>query len=154
MARLPRPVAINEHLLPPQLRLLLRLVGDAAAYRLIEHRGGTSVKVPKRASAGHWLAELLGPVAFGRLVEEMASEVLHLPKYDAVLRQLRHRRVLELVGKHMVREVAAMTGYTTRQVINIRNQAEEDGWSAPVDPNQLDMFADLDSALEATETAK
>lgn len=125
---------VNVHRLPPQLRMLVRAIGEAAAFRLVESRGGVPLTVPKRAHAEHHLAELLGPVAFAQLVDGWGGLTLELPKYDAVLRQLRHQRVHELLRRHTTTEVALMTNYTKRQVINIKQSL------GPEALGQLDLF--------------
>jgi hypothetical protein len=121
----PDLTAINPLNLPPQLRKLMRVLGEAAAYKLVEQRGGSYVIVPKRFVAEHDLHEVLGTQAFMALIEACGSETLQLPKYDSVLRQVRHQRVMELLGKgYLLREVALKVNYTVRQVINIK-QAHE-----------------------------
>lgn len=142
-AAVPRPDLVNVDLLPPQLRELVRVVGDAAAFRLVEHRGGVALSVPKRVSPDHMLAELLGPVAFAQLVEAWGGEVLQLPKNDSVLRQLRHQRVHTLLlQRYTIRDVALKTNYTARQVINIKQALAAD---LPM-LQQGDLFADIGSA--------
>lgn len=136
---------VNVHLLPPQLRELVRVMGDAAAFRLVEHRGGTALSVPKRVSADHLLADLLGPVAFAQLVEARGGEVMQLPKNDSALRQARHQRVHELLlQRHTIREVALRTNYTARQVINIKQSL-----AADLAVSQGDLFADIVSGSTA-----
>jgi hypothetical protein len=118
-------------------------MGEAAAFRLVEHRGGTALSVPKRMSAEHMLAELLGPIAFAQLVDARGGEVLQLPKNDSVLRQVRHQRVHELLlQRHTIREVALRTNYTARQVINIKQALAAD--LAVI--QQGDLFADIVSS--------
>lgn len=125
---------VNLHLLPPQLKVLVRLMGLQPAMRLVEMRGGTRMIVPVHCRAEHWLNDVVGPVAFAALVADSAGVVMDLPKYDAVLRQWRHQQVHEL-SRHLTDgEVALRTGYTRRHVINIR-QAEAQAAGA-----QWDMF--------------
>ncbi len=125
MARKPASANINTHLLPPQLRVLVRVLGEPAAFRLVEHCGGGYLIVPKRFNPSHHLAELLGIEAYGKLIEEYGGHRLELTKYDAVLRQLRHQRVHSLIEQgYTIREVASATNYTTRQVINIKQAAD------------------------------
>lgn len=119
----PQPIAL--HKLPTQLRMLVRLMGEAAAFRLVEQRGGTPLTVPHRLSGrAHFdLAELIGPPALAALIAELPGQTLQLPKNDSLLRQLRHQRVCELRGQGLTQAAAARaTGYTVRQVINILNR--------------------------------
>lgn len=138
--RAPKPEFVNPHKLPPQLRMLVRVMGDAAAFRLVEELGGTPVSVPKRMSPEHRLADVLGPVAFAQLVDAYGGETLELPKYDSVARQARHQRVHELLRHHTINQVAVMAGYTKRHVINIKQAA------GPEVSAQGDLFEALDQA--------
>ena len=139
----PQLPSIALHKLPPQLRLLVRVMGEASAYRLVELRGGTPITVPQslHSPAGVALAELLGAAAAARLIDGLVGQTLQLPKNDSVLRQLRHQRVLELRGQGMrLAAVALATGYTVRQVINICNRngvIVEAGEEAPAPQHDL-----------------
>lgn len=133
------PVALNLRLLPPQLRELVRTMGEADAFRLVERRGGTTMRVPKRVSTRHWLLQIVSPQAFAQLVDGYAGMEIQLPKYDSVLRQIRHQRVHHLLSRHTVSEVALLTNYTTRQVFNIKRAA---GVAAGAAMPQRDLFAD------------
>jgi hypothetical protein len=122
-----RPQGIALHRLPPQLRVLARVMGEAAAYRLVQALGGTPLSVPASTDSGHFdrLVDICGSVAAAAaLVAELPGQRLELPKYDSVLRQLRHQRVVELrtLGKRLD-EIALATAYGKRQVINILNAA-------------------------------
>lgn len=134
-----KPRMVNEHLLPPQLRMLVRIMGDTAAYRLVQERGGGYLIVPVHVSPEHPLCELLGPAAFAALVRELGSQTLQLPKYDSVARQWRHQQVhaLREQGKTLC-QVALKTNYSMRQVINIMRDAEGDS------RQQIDLFASMD----------
>ena len=115
---------IALHKLPVQLRMLVRVMGEAAAYRLVQWRGGTpyTVSATMRSRQFAVLVEAVGIDAAGALVAELPGQTLQLPKYDAVLRQLRHQRVIELRGRGvLLAEVALATGYSVRQVINVIN---------------------------------
>lgn len=131
---------INNHLLPAALRELVRVLGEAAAFRLVERRGGSRLIVPKKVHPEHRLMDELGFKAFADLVDGYGGEVLELPKYDSVLRQIRHERVRKLRGEgKTVDRVAVETGYTRRQVFNIL--ADE---SALLPAAQMDLFGGAD----------
>ena len=136
---------INPLSLPPQMRMLMRVMGEAAAYKLIEQRGGSYVIVPTRLVPEHYLLEILGPQAFMALVEACGAQTLQLPKYDSVLRQLRHRRVMELLGKgFLLREVAVQVNYTVRQVLNIKQSSAPDDRQGGL----WDMFPEQGEVVE------
>jgi len=112
------------HKLPVQLRMLVRVMGEAAAYRLVQAWGGTPFTVPKSVRARQFarLADVVGVDAATALVAELPGETLQLPKYDGVLRQLRHQRVIDLRRQRLrLAEIALATAYSVRQVINILN---------------------------------
>ena len=133
---------IALHRLPVQLRMLVRLIGDAAAFALVHRRGGTPLTVPTKLSDGAELLDLVGPQAAAQLVAELRGQTLQLPKYDSVTRQLRHQRVVLLRGKgQKLREVALATGYTVRQVINVCNVSDV---AADAPAAQQELFADAD----------
>lgn len=127
---------INLDRLPAELRELVRVLGESAAFKLVERRGGGRLIVPKKVHPDHRLMDELGLKAFADLVAHYGSEVLELPKYDSVTRQLRHQRVrrLRVEGRTHDR-IAIETGYTRRQVINIL-AADDD----LVPSSQLDLF--------------
>lgn len=150
------PSAIALHRLPVQLRMLVRVMGEAGAFALVQARGGTPFTVPKHLHSAHGerLLDLCGsPDAAARLVAELPGETIQLPKYDAVLRQLRHQRVLQLrrEGRQLA-EIAMTVGYTVRQVINVLNagalRGELSEADAPAD-DQLDMFGHEDDLADA-----
>lgn len=118
--------SIALHKLPVQLRMLVRVLGEAPAYRLVEQRGGTPYTVPQSlfSPAGQVLAGMVGVAPAAALVADLPGQTLQLPKNDSLLRQLRHQRVLELRGQGIkLAAVALATSYTVRQVINICNRS-------------------------------
>lgn len=142
-----RPEYVHTHRLPPQLRMLVRAMGEAPAFRLVEHRGGTVLAVPKECSAEHWLFELVGPAAFAALVEAKGGETMELPKFDSVVRQYRHLRVRELLRWRTVNEVALEMNYSRRHVINISNAEKQER------SMQGDLFASIGDEADAEADA-
>ena len=116
-----QPGAINHSLLPGRLRDLVRVLGEALAFDLVQKRGGTRLIVPKRVSAPHPLLDELGLPGFIALVDAYGGEVINdLPKYDSVARQLRHERVRQIrAADKTIDQVARATNYSRRQVMNI-----------------------------------
>lgn len=133
---------INTLLLPDSLRELVRVLGEPAAFRLVELHGGGRLIVPKSVTPGHRLIDDLGLKTFCDLVEHYGGGVIDLPKYDAVLRQLRHQRVRSLRGDgHTHDRIAVLTGFSRRWVIKI---LEDDGDLYA--QSQADLFDDHDLA--------
>lgn len=140
--------SIALHKLPVQLRMLVRVMGEASAYRLVELRGGTPYTVPQSlfSPAGQVLVEMVGASPAAALIAELPGQTLQLPKNDSVLRQLRHQRVLELRAQGLkLATIALATGYTVRQVINI---CQRSGLGLllvdePTGPTQHDLWPEL-----------
>lgn len=130
---------INTALLPPALRELVRVLGEADALRLVGRTGGGRITIPKRnrVTAMHPLAVLLGEVGFGKLVAEYEGETLELPNADAYLRELRHEQVRQLRTQGLSMDgIARETGYSRRHVINILHGDTE------ADVFTMDLFED------------
>lgn len=136
---------INIDRLPAELRELVRVLGEAAAFKLVERRGGSRLIVPKKVHPDHRLMDELGLKAFADLVAHYGSAVLDLPKYDGVVRQVRHQRVRLLRGQGKTHDrIAVETGYTRRHVINILAGDDD-----VVSRAQLDLFGEPVEAAEA-----
>lgn len=129
---------INLDRLPGALRDLVHALGEPAAFRLVERRGGGRLVVPKKVHPDHSLMDELGLKIFADLVAAYGGEVLDLPKHDSVVRQIRHQRVRRLRAEGITMDrIAVATGYTRRQVINILG-ADVDRM---FDERQADLFA-------------
>ena len=156
---LPSQGVVTTRLLPPLLRRLMAVIGEALAYRLAEALGGTVIHVPTRVTPNcvhHPVFAIIGAEAFARWVEEWGGDRMLVPKADSVLIQLRHRRVCELAHEARMTgrglsSVALATGYSIRQVFNILSDAAEA--QAEVERHaeyQWDLFADALVGLGAT----
>lgn len=142
--RPPAEGSINLDLLPASLRELVRVVGFIPAMRLVQCRGGQSIMVPKRLDmqnptpAARRLLDDLGSLqALAALIDWRGGEWIdHLPKYDAVARQLRHEHVRQLRRDGFTcNEIAAATGYSKRWVIEVIGLEERDA-------RQWDLFGE------------
>lgn len=139
-AQMPSPGAVELHLLPPQLRLLVRAIGEEAAFKLALERGGSVLHVPTKLNEDHPLCDSLGPHAFGQLVREYGGAKIELTKADALIRQVRHQRVIEMhAAGCTLNEIAISTNYSRRHVINVLGDAHVDA------PEQGDLFAEPSS---------
>lgn len=147
-ANVPKVGDVDLHLLPPQLRLLVRAIGEEAAIKLVCARGGTVLHVPARLNEDHPLCDLLGGHAFGLLVAAHGGMKIELTKADALVRQVRHKRVLEMdAAGCSLNEIALSCNYSRRHVINLL--AELRG----AQPEQLDMFAAPAAAADQADDA-
>lgn len=149
--------SIELNQLPPMLRMLVRCMGESDAFKLVESLGGTKLRVPQAFVEGHLLLDVISVRAFLGLINEYGGIDVQLPKYDSVLRQIRHKRVNALLDQGLTnKEVALATNYTQRQVINIKQQAHPIGrqislWDAlqadADDHEQLDQEPDADMTV-------
>lgn len=112
--------AIDERLLPPQMRRIVRAIGVAPAFVLLRWRGGRRLKLPKDGTRSE-LAAIIGLVALEALLAEFgAHEILTLPKVDKMVLQLRDRAIrAEHAGGKSIPDLAGLYGLTTRHVLNI-----------------------------------
>ncbi len=112
--------------LPDSLRGLIECVGEAAALRLVEWRGGLYICVPKKVDQAHQLFDQIGAIPFAKLVEWYAGETIMLPKNDAVMRQIKHELVRHMrYGEKLpIDVIAKKTGYTMRRVFQILQEEE------------------------------
>lgn len=141
---------INIDRLPAELRELVRVLGESTAFKLVERRGGSRLIVPKKVHPDHRLLDELGLKAFADLVAHYGNEVLELPKYDSVLRQIRHQRVRRLRGEGRTHDrIAVETGYTRRQVINILAGDDDLVASSQLDLFGLPLLDDEDDTADA-----
>lgn len=89
-------VDLDWDCLPSGLKELKGVVGPGAALAICAAFGGRALYVPADPGPDHPLVRLLGESAAKRLCSLLAGDRLHVPKMDAVTRQLRvkeiHRR--------------------------------------------------------------
>ncbi len=143
-ARATRPVKpdvqefkrINLEALPASLRELVTYLGEQLAFKLVDLRGGQMIAIPKKLGLDHSLVYELGAEGAAKLVESFGGATLEIPKADSLHRQLKHRRVIELLDSGATYNRAAReTGYSRRHAINIGKQS-----GGTTIERQLDMF--------------
>lgn len=139
---------INTDLLPPNLRLLCRVLGGRKAFALCKARGGVPLQVPRRPRVEHWLIEHIGYDGLQALVAELGGVLIDVPKHDKMLQQLQHMQVHACLMSGLGPTTTALrTGYTKRHVLNIKaslQHATGERYTPPGQSiNQQDMFADL-----------
>lgn len=138
---------VNVGLLPPNLRVLCRALGNRKAFALCKARGGVPLSVPTRASLDHWLVDIIGFDGLQALVAELGGMVIDVPKYDKVAMQLQHRQAHACLKAGMgLTRTALKVGYTKRHVLNIQTRlahAEGELYAHPEAGGQADLFAEL-----------
>jgi len=121
---------IDERLLPPKMRLLVRSVGMSDTVKLLQSRGGTFFRFPFKAS-DTLLADIVGLQVAMKLCNDYGGETWELPKADKILIKLRDIAVRKARETKSASEVALMFDLTRRHVINI---------SPKPDDSNLDLF--------------
>ncbi len=103
--------------LPESMQQLIAVFGEAVALQLCERIGGISLVVPHGANPDSWLWERLGKDLTNSLVAKMAGGQLTIPKYDAIDRLLRRKRLYQMLELQMpVAQIALALGRTDRWV--------------------------------------
>ena len=97
---------------------LLGLLGEEGLAALCAARGGRRAYIPCSIRPGHWLAELLGPEAAGRLAFQYGGCRIDVPSRPPAASRDARIRELRAVGRS-VAAIAAETGLSERQVRRI-----------------------------------
>jgi len=120
-------------LIPAQLQEISSYCGQQTALVLLLNFPGVHVNIPKKPTATHKLAELMGMAAFGKLCENYGNEVLQIPRAAAAIRALRNQAILKDFASGLRQiDIALKYGMTERQVNKICNTVRID--------RQLDIF--------------
>lgn len=119
-------ISIDERLLPPQLRLLMRAIGAAQSLKLLRKRGGIRLQMPKGAHQRcPVLEEILGADDAAKVIQAFAGrQEIFLPKADKMVAQLRNLVIRAEASSKSLMQQALEHDLTTRQVWNIRGGSE------------------------------
>lgn len=125
---------LPEALIPARLQEIAGYCGEQTALVLLLNYPGVHVRIPKRVDPAHKLAELLGLLAFAKLVECYSDEIIQIPRAAKAIRALRNQQILrEFAEGKSQASIAIKYGMTERQVNSICNHIRID--------SQLDIFA-------------
>lgn len=110
---------IDERLLTPMLKRLIRRLGVAKTLTLLRARGGVPLKLPMQPEG--LLAELLGRDAVAALIEEFGpGERVTMPMVDKIDAQIRDAAIrAEHRNGDSLADLALRYRLTMRQVQNI-----------------------------------
>lgn len=118
---------------------LRELIGDHAAFRMMNCWGGTRlyIPIPEHCHEKHNIALAIGLDAMKIMAAEFGGDRLEIPTgYDA-LKQIRNADILERINNGEHQSILALDyGLTSRQIRNIITKQPP-----VVDSNQLDLFA-------------
>ena len=116
------PHDIDPDLLPDSILDLIDIIGINAALRIVEQRGGIRLYVPAKATAEHWLADLIGLDALQALSSVYAREEIDIPRCAATLKAIKDREIANSTASNS--ELARRYGMTERNVRKIRRRVE------------------------------
>jgi hypothetical protein len=136
---------IDEQLLTPLLKRLVRCIGLPAALQLLRARGGTRLKIAQRGSP--ILDAIVGPEATAQLLAEFGGTAeITLPMPDKVLAQIRDRQIVaEHADGVSLMELALRYQLTTRSIQMIVGAAT----AKTIEQLQPDLFGPAPNARKA-----
>lgn len=123
---------------PPILVEIAEIVGVAAALRLVDAYGGTTLYVPETAAPEHRLVQSIGAEAAIKLTTIYAMCKIEVP----TLRMVRTRKALIAATVGKTSEIARELGVTTRWVRMVRSIGS-------IDARQMDLFHELNNTKGA-----
>jgi hypothetical protein len=113
-------IDLDWEALPGGMKDLKDVVGPGAALAICAEWGGNTLYVPARAHPAHPLCRLLGEETANLLCAAMSGDRLAVPKTDAVMRQMRARRIMKRRSEG--KSIAALAdefGLTRRRILQI-----------------------------------
>ncbi len=117
---------IDESLLPPQIRMIARVIGLPETLRLIDARGGNRVRIPMRPERCQVLREVLSQSALAALAEAFGGKCLELPKKDKFILQIRNHAIRNARQQQTVSQIAREYNLTRRHVFNLTADIDAD----------------------------
>lgn len=118
---------------PAALVRIAEVTSTAAALKLVDAFGGTSIYVPQSITSEDRLALILGAEAAVALAEAFGGDRLDIP----TMAFARHRKAMIIQAEGSARVVARRLGVTERYVRMVRNAGSTH------DPRQIDWVADF-----------
>jgi len=98
------------------------LIGIEGALKLVEKYQGTEMWVPEEYRPGHILEQLVGEIAFKKLIEKYGAENHEIPKCNVAIRSVRNKLIRESTMSQS--DLARQWNLTIRQVRNIQNGSQ------------------------------
>ncbi|MFZ2452614.1 MAG: Mor transcription activator family protein [Methylovulum miyakonense] len=110
---------IDESLLPPQMRLLIKCIGLPETIGLLKAKGGTTVKFPQHADNCYQFEGILQPQSVAALAYHLGGTVMELPKYDKIAIQLRDMAIRAARHSTTAPQLARQYNLSRRMIIYI-----------------------------------
>lgn len=121
--------------LPPQIRGLVRLIGVAETWRLLDVRGGRPTYIPADADRPSILHEIISAESVAALAKsEYGGRTIDMPMVDKLMLQIRDAEIVERKQTATKSELARQFKLSTRMIQII--------WNRHDDSLQIDMFGD------------
>jgi Mor family transcriptional regulator len=114
------------------IRVLVELIGLPETLKLLEARGGTSLKIPSSAKRATALKAILTDESVQRLCEKWGNQELLVPKNDKITQQLRNHAIRQLRTEKSASKLAVEFDLSRRMIIIICKSATND--------QQVDLF--------------
>jgi Mor family transcriptional regulator len=117
---------IDFDLLPRSLCELVRVIGLAAATRLLQRFGGRTIFVPAEVSQDHPLSVALGHQVAQRLCANYGRDQLDVPQFESLLRGMRDAEIRRRrCAGESPSTLASEYFLTVRQIRRIASLAED-----------------------------
>lgn len=125
---------VNECLLPPQMRELVKVIGLAETIVLLKEKGGQPFRFPLSCNSENNLKTILKPNSIRLLCNsEFSGQRIDMPKCDKIINQIRNLYILSQRYKKTKTVLAKEFDLTTRSIQLI--------WNCETEENPtLDMF--------------
>ncbi len=112
-------IKFDLDILPPSAREIADAIGLADTLKLVDHFGGTRLRVPTTYKPDYPFCKVIGPASAVKLIEVFCDNLLEVPKCDSAVRLIRNRMIIE--SDKTARALAVEWGLTERQIRNIRS---------------------------------
>lgn len=121
-----------SQLMSRPIRVLVELIGLPETLKLLDARGGTTLKIPSSAKRAVALKAILSDESVQRLCEKMGNQELLVPKRDKITQQLRNQAIRQLRTEKSASKLAVEFKLSRRMIIYISQSAKDD--------RQVDLF--------------
>ncbi len=117
---------VDPDLLPPQIRQLVQIIGLPATIVLLDHHGGTLLRIPMNSDDSRsQLGDIVGIDAAKKLCAAKGGKRLELPKADKIIIQIRNHAIHKARETMSANDAAKYFNLSRRQIINITSDDNE-----------------------------
>lgn len=121
-----------QSLMSRPIRVLVELIGLPETLKLLEAKGGTTIKIPISAKDAKVLSAILSKESVKVLCKAMPGKELLVPKKDKVIQKLRNLMIIQQRRQKSASKLALEFNLSRRMIIYI----------APLESNQSDLFGE------------